>query len=641
MRWILSLTVFFVLGHARAEMETERVGTCDFNGGHYAVLLEKDAPLREAAELTVVTSDIEPLTKQYRSTLGVYRPSQGIIELPSFWRPQALPLRDCTFTNPRNRDTRELPMLLQQYFIYGEPRWDIDLEAMIRSCDAIPVMVRVLCRVEEEEGEQKTLFACSSIRILDEIIEVKSHCFGNRRPDLLRDQAMSVVTLRSGLCDGGEKIESTGTVIEWQGKPLILTSAAAVVSQAGMNSCTDMTSTQGSGKELHLLRQDWASGLAVLEWPENLTAPKPVALKATRVGQYPDQLGVWPANAQAARPMDVLSESSSRHFIPALSRVLEMRTQQVLGPVAIGAPLLNDQGEMLAMISHQYLKIFPGSLTRPMHWQRLKGETTDHALAISATDIQAWLAASTSTGPLWVRPETLRNEAWQIKSGHLLVSESCPPLEGTSRSGEYPIGGGDAVGIGGDASNYRACTIKIGLDKSGSGEFFMPRLQAWHDRLEKILADENQVQVAFHIFRRNTGSLEREYFYSAESFFQSLLHKPNSILAETVFHAGEPGLDPRLKEWRKLSQAVAESAKYVYGFTSDPGSNHLIRRVYFIASLAASEQWSLLSEADFQELLQKGGAYENDWSFLTQVLPEGKKLRNQFEMLFAQWKELK
>lgn len=622
---------------AQAELETRQVALCKTPSATYGLYQEKGKLLVDGSELTVISSEVSPKTGLNLSTSGVYRAQSGEFQLPSYWRPKSLKISDCQLNvallsgaplGLRLAMRRDVVMYIQLYFIYGDPTPDVDLEDLIRRGEAIPLKAHILCRNLDDENSGP--LGCKEIVILDKIIPLSPVA----PLAMMRSVAAPIATgniersflLESAICGSASKVQARGTAIDWMGQTVVVTSSAAVVSELGANSCTDAVMANGLRVNLRLIRHDFAFGLALLEDPSNILRGSTLNVR----GEYPE-----PANL-LGQTVDLLSESSSRHFIPRQNRVIEVRGG-LFGSSAVGAPLLGSANEVIGITSHQYLKIHPGSLTRPTSWSMGGAEKSDHLLVIPAQAIANWLD-SASEAALWSL------SARSVKSGHLVFTEDCPPMNASDPAGDYPIGGGEPVGIGGDSSNYRACKIKVALDERGDSKFASVGLQSWHDELVGKLKKGLSLEL-FFVIGRERSTLMRSYFYSAESLLKELvnLKKDNAVVVLAQNNGTTIGLDPKLDSSRAIAARLTESARRIYlnYQFGDQKTSNLIRMIYFYSLLMQTEQWTQIRAEEFEEILRADGPYKKSWELVSFIVVGGKRFKSEFENLHAEWLKVK
>jgi hypothetical protein len=304
---------------------------------------------------------------------------------------------------------------------------------------------------------------------------------------------------------------------------------------------------------------------------------------------------------------------------------------------------------VIGLVTHEYLKIFPGSLTRPLKWNFNAKEMSDHLVVVRAEDVVAWLGSPVADDQrlFFSSDDALANGA-TVSSGLLAFSEDCPELDPSKTEDEYPIGGGDAYGIGGDGNNYRACKIKVTLAKEGTKIFLEPSQQKFHDDLVAALQRGQSVEIYFGVSRDAAGRFERTYLYSTDSFMQTLLSSAKSHGVQFVYTLSDStrtriGDDPELQTLRELAGDAATKSKQTYSFfaSGDPLDGEIIREAYFISKMLESEQWSLIQESDFDHLVRPQGEIATAWSRIRAMVPGASKLYGKLGLLYAEWKNVK
>lgn len=445
----------------------------------------------------------------------------------------------------------------------------------------------------------------------------------------LAQNVTPIVNFQSSLCDGSAKNQVTGTWIMDRGNFYILTSAYGIQNQFGAKSCNSWILSNGEVSSLELIRIDYGAGLALLKASSGVEPATALKLSGELPQNFPDQALLAGMNAR------LLAKSSRRHFIPSISTVLEVITPKPVRESVVGEPLISNAGEMLGMVSHQRLEIFPGSLTRPMNWKLAGSPVSDHLVVISAQDILAWLALAPSESKIW----PVHSDGSVFESGRLRIEQDCPPLDGSDPNGDYPIGGTDAVGIGGDAAKQRACKIKVSLNDRMNTEFYSPKWQEWHDQMVLWLANQPVMELQFGGWRDAKSRLQRRYFYSSESFFQGL-----NVLAESSVLVGLPGMDiESLRQIRELASELKALAhrSYIDYQLNDRVVEDVFRRIYFYSLLLESDQWNLLDVHDLEELLSSENQYGPAWEKIKFIVRGGVGMYQGLEQTKDMLKQVK
>ncbi len=651
--WILAIGLFVPGSGAWASTDNVLVGRCQAQGIDYSLYSLADAhqrALTEGETLSIITSVISPLSGLNLSTGGVYRPSLGVIELPKYWKQKSVPLTNCQMLKPDQTlnvlvlpgPTQELQMYVQVYFIEGDPNPDVDIDQMIQNHQAFPFKVHIICTTREAANPSP--LGCVRVAFLDQIIPIDP-------PDaphphsLFSTSTAPAPQLESRLCgpEGPTSLIRASATIVARGKQVfVVTSSGAVASKFGINSCSQLL-FNGLKIPLKLIRHDFSRDLAALEvigsLPEGL---KSSILSVAAPDQASDQLNVRAPEGPAA--VEVLSVESDRHFIPRLGKVVEVRGSGFHSSVQ-GAAVSNENGEISGVVSSEYLKIFPGSYTRPIRWSKSDGDVSDHLIVIPSAAIAEFLdTVITSQGEpqIWLLDRGLSEKTGtRIQSGKLIFDEDCPPMDASQPAGQYPIGGIDPVGVGGDSANYRACKIQVKLAASATDpQFFRKDLQSWADTISAHLAAGNHVELEQQIWRTSEG-LQRGFFYSAESFFQTVatLDASHQIL-ELSIRPGRtiPGLEAKFDELRGLAQQErdADLSVFLNNQFGDPTTENLLRRIFLLCSMIESEQLPTLTEADFKVLTDLHGPFEHGWSLLS-LAYEGGGLHKQLVAIEQKW----
>jgi hypothetical protein len=373
-------------------------------------------------------------------------------------------------------------------------------------------------------------------------------------------------------------------------------------------------------------------GLALLEIrdpsPRVLAFPLPQAAEApAHVGERVRIAGVTGSSAGVSVDDrgQLLTAESDRHAIPSLRDALE-----VLGaPLTtgqVGSVVLSTGGAWLGMVSDQFLALRPGEPTHLGFWEMSSTELQGHVLGVPAAIAAQW-ARSVLEGrfkpAFHVDPQDRAEGVGRITSGQLVFEEACPPLPtgGTAAvDPNYPIGGADGAGIGGQVSTGRACKLRISLAAEPAPLFAVPSHQAWHDRVVADLRAHPGLRAeAWYLTSRDllTGRPVRWVFGALPEFFRDLGRE--GLQAVTLYRpegTGAAGTDPELAALRRKA---AETARLVAEWLSTPTSfiTHesaaLTRQVYFEAVTLQSEAYAGIGLADLDYLLDRAGPFKTAW----------------------------
>ncbi len=642
----VSLFCLFASLHARAQT-TEQLGQCSQDGIELGIFLEEGQTLGEGSELSVVSSQKAADTGLNLMTSGVLRQRAGKIELAASWKPSTIDFSNCRFVRPVSSPIlRDYYMYVQTYFISAASYPPKDLDDLIRRGEAIPLKIHLICRSDAATAPSPV--ACRKIVIHEQIIPVRPSINRNRlRPIASRAAALktsdSAVEIESAICGQALSSKASGVVIQGIASPVVVTSANAVLSENGQNSCTTAT-WNGQNFKLQLLRQDWGTGVAILSFVGS-RVPVPQALLAATPGlstPYPDSLLI--GHASRAVSTSVLVQESDRHFIPRVAKVAELLGDEI-DPSFVGAPVTDDGGSVFGIIAHQYLDLFPGSITRPLRWSPngpgtiVGGKKTDKPLMISSQTIADVISRTAiDPAPFWVQPD--RRTGFRVHFGKLELVEKCPDFSSSNPADGYPIGGVDPVGVGGDSSNYRACQIEVSLLPVAAG----PVSSVWHDDLVAKLAEGRRIEIPFGIKRNSSGGWDRGYYYSLESFLKMAdTLAPLALVYEK--NASVAGLEPKLIQFRRTGAELAVLSKkaYVNFRTSDSQSNRMIRELYYLAVLAQSESWKNIGAKDLETVLDRSasGHYRNVWTTLFGLYPFAPELYQKLQDFQSEWRLIK
>lgn len=614
MRALLFFIVFGILSAAQAQI-LSAVVNCELGNRSLRLYSEQRGGFRDGHSFQTLT----PGAAGTPVLLGAYL-RKGQLEMPFGQGPKRIPFSNCAPLKPaalEDDPPQDILMTVQTYFITNaQAHQDVEsIEKLIARGEAIPVRVRAVCRTREMTDSPT---ACESLRILEHRIEVGPRGFGR----LPASDKPARLVLRSGLC-GKESLVSAIVPMQHKNESALVTSFAAVATGV-TPACHVITDAAGNKFRATVERIDPGLGLARLKTQEPI-ATASYSLPAKIEDAWPDRLVL---ESGSSPELDVLQMSSRRHFIPKLTGAIEAKSPVDLQSSVVGTAVTDNKGELRGIVSHQRLQQLPGSITRPVRWNLLGEDRGNHLVVIPAEAIRVWLENSEEDARLVTRSSAIDPAASQsIASGRLRFEELCVSVHDKSPGGNAPIGGGAAVGIGGDDNRNRACKMRVSLDPlSTSVLFFKPALQAWHDRLAAALKEPNASVEIPLIAHRERGKLRRKLVYSLESFLKELW---NIKTPETELPIWLPGTGSGKMTERTLSLAreLSELSLKIYHM-NDLGEHpaaEVVRRVYLLATILQSSEPDLVKPSDLDELFEDQD-YKAGWNLIGPMIFQGGRL---------------
>lgn len=309
----------------------------------------------------------------------------------------------------------------------------------------------------------------------------------------------------------------------------------------------------------------------------------------------------------------VLIASSSRTFIPQVSRVIEWRGA-VSSSMVIGAALW-DQSRPIGIISHQYLKLNPGSKTKILRWNLNSNEAHSHLTAIPMKLVNEWVEKKLKNPQEPVRwPVRAQQEGLdQMNVGDLELTADCPSEGDVRVDSEYPIGGPDGFGIGGDSIQNKACRVSVKTAKFVS-PWTLPSLKMWSDVVRSDLLSNKPISI-WYFMNKDGPELKKEYFYSVESF----LRTPSGMNQFWVdrIEDSRSTKAPQVLIQAALNLEKAARRCYKELYIREINVQDLVRKLYFYSFVTQSSSWDKLLPKEIDAMMDLKGYYAQGWKFLT------------------------
>lgn len=310
---------------------------------------------------------------------------------------------------------------------------------------------------------------------------------------------------------------------------------------------------------------------------------------------------------------EILSTRSDRHMLPALARTWEWKTD-LPPPSPVGRWVRQEQATWLAMASHQYLEMRPGRKTRLDAWAPTAApKGSGHLVLIPGEVILSWVRSALA-GQLGIRfskdpdQEWLQEPRWMAAG--LAFEADCPPAkEGQEppMTGDYPIGGGDGVGIGGSTTQDRQCLLKVRKAEQGAREaaFPLPAREDWLNAVRSQLKTQDEVTVWYWAHAGVPSA-----FGSLSEFFTDFGDSKN----QPIWFAGPP-----VSELQVLGAEVSRLAIETWRgtFIKIHTAEDVIRRWFFFGKVAASQDPLAVPASELVEWLPQNNVrgWEAFWAF--------------------------
>lgn len=332
-----------------------------------------------------------------------------------------------------------------------------------------------------------------------------------------------------------------------------------------------------------------------------------------------------------------VTTASRRHQIPGLDRAFEWMGAEV-GSSVIGAAVWQG-AQWMGLVSHQYLQLMPGSKTIVSRWNPQSKEKHDHLVVIPSSFVALWVKQQIlhPQEPVIWPLEAQRRWQDQMVVGELTLTVQCPDPTNPNDNGEYPIGGNDGYGIGGDSVLNKAC--KVLVQKQGL-------LSSWSpSSLQEISSGNPELNSGVPVtlwygLHRSNADLSRDYIFSAESLLKTALKTDQKWLVEREIRF----IPAQQKALWKSAMDLRGAALYCYTnlFIHEENVQELVRKLFFFSVLAPSYSAVELKESDIDALLDRDGFYSFGWRTLTDGLHacDTPQLRSLAETFAQEYKKV-
>ncbi|WP_413291344.1 hypothetical protein [Bdellovibrio sp. HCB337] len=417
-----------------------------------------------------------------------------------------------------------------------------------------------------------------------------------------------VVKIDLSGCQWSTAANFSGTLLESQGRHYVVTSSWAQMSaQMPGPRCEKVFSTDGE-LAVRPVATDHLAGLAlyeVLSSIQGLIAPQGDS----------QSIQVWQLSEHGLQSFsgDIVITGSRRHQIPAWDRLQEWQGS-ALTAGTVGAGLWSDS-QFQGIVSHQYLELIPGAKTKTQRWDLKKYLSQNHVIVISAKDVSTWLQKQIANPeePIVWRPEDQRAgiDRWVV--GDLELTTLCPDESDPNPGGQYPIGGNDGFGIGGDSVLNKACKTAVAISKSGKTSWIPLSLQTWQAQSQTALEQQQDVILWYGLSRTPQG-LVRDYIFSTESLVKSALDGNKKWIDQIPSFTPPAKLQPMITSAKDLQSQSMHC--YDQLFIREQNVQELTRKLFFYAMLAQSQAWQELQSEDVSSMMDIKGAYAQGWKAL-------------------------
>ncbi len=457
------------------------------------------------------------------------------------------------------------------------------------------------------------------------------------------------VKVQSWLCQQPDhRFNGSGLLLRIQEHDYVLTSEHVV-----LHGVADFCHSISGASVKNIVRADlravdFATGMALLKLSKPLENAAPPTLdifepQTPNIGQkltvagYPaksDELLVPPVG-------DVLKNSSSRHEIPLISKVIE--TIGAHGEYGMsGGPAWSQKGGkngVIGMLSHQYLSMRPGTATQVAEWQAEENRqyhSSNFLILIPSKSILRWIGEVIKAPS--AAPFLLRDPYSQLQGKSVvLMNEVRVEYIAGSIADPTPIGGdgtgigGDGTGIGGDGtgiggqSSFQASGAMVQLSQAGtpaSTRWLLSMDLKWLEHSNPYLARGEKAQIPYFVLtsRKPGTRIQVRGFHSLSEFFSIAFNdsqwKP-VVLSMSAEHKTVPrNILQQAQELEKVAQSLLQ--QWVANKDAPPTlvkARAGLSEALILAEILQSETWETVQAKDFSSLADSP-AFQESWRLL-------------------------
>lgn len=422
----------------------------------------------------------------------------------------------------------------------------------------------------------------------------------------------------------------SGVLMEFQNQYYVVTSSWAQMSSQWNNTRCEKIWTEIDEIKIAPVVTDHLAGLAlykVLTPIQKLATPSADKSSA--------QIWTLPDKKLKQADGEIIINGSKRHYIPLWDRVLEWQGQDISSS-ALGAGVWVGH-QWIGLVSHQYLQTIPGAKTKTIRWDLTKELLQNHIIVIPSSYIYTWIQKQISQPeePILWRPADQQAGIDRWVLGDLEFTTLCPDDSISDPNGEYPIGGNDGFGIGGDSIHNKACKTQVAFSAPDRSSWLPKSLQVWRNQTNTALEQKLKIFLWYGLSRTPNG-LTRDYIFSTESLVKISLDSNK----KWVDHIQTLSPPTYLESFVQSARILQENSLHCYQklFIHEASIQELVRRLFFLSILAQSQSWQELSSEDVQGTMDLKGIYSEGWKALqwnaTCDTPKIRSLAENFAQTF-------
>lgn len=425
----------------------------------------------------------------------------------------------------------------------------------------------------------------------------------------------SVVKVSSGLCGSDSGLfHGSGLAFSILDRNFILTSEHVVL-HGNDPYCHSVWSETLGTLPARLVIAEYGNGLALLELKNtafHFPGLEAMPVPGLEEGHSVQVMGYAHSQKEliSKNPGRILIAKSTRKLIPLISQMVE--TIGAHGEYGMsGGPVLTEKGELVGVLSHQYVRLIPGQKTLISEFSE-RSSIENHLLVIPSHSVIQWVNSVLKANPAssyFVRDveEQLRRKEVVLSSGIRFeivgVEKGQHPVGGGDGAG---IGGGDGAGIGGEevSSQNTGRRVRLSLESSSTNTvWYLPELQSWISAIkENLRLPWKRIEIPFFL-STSEESFQSFQVDSLADFFQKLMRQdlePVTLVKDSSSNNLRESANTQ--ELRKQGERITEILQALKSRSLPAETRLLLKQVEIVAGLLTSDSWPYLKKKSLENL---------------------------------------
>ncbi|MBC7396170.1 MAG: hypothetical protein H7333_01910 [Bdellovibrionales bacterium] len=313
-----------------------------------------------------------------------------------------------------------------------------------------------------------------------------------------------------------------------------LTTLSSVMEGTDVRKCVTAENEAHEKVSGKVIRWDYTMGLAIVKFDRSIWTSDQEEIATLLLWSHPEYLH--------GRSLQIRSTFASTQFISAM-QVTERHTffdpkrgYNMFAEVIASAPLkASARGGLLqtpdsnaksdgffGMVTDNYIRLIPGQMSQVHLWKD-ESEAQNHLVILRLDEIVDFLTRTLGNPQedFQFFPSQKDPESLGVESNGLIFEPDCPKEnERFQPSGNYPIGGNNGHGIGGEDLTGPLCKILIRRSKNPKfqengilSQYASPRVSDWLKKTRLALETGGQLEAWYFIDIRERKDLEMSAKY--------------------------------------------------------------------------------------------------------------------------------